>query len=98
MIKDTLTYIVKYKFFTWLLRRLFVDQNDAWESDLFEEFIPNSVKQMINGVILPPRENMGADYLAWGCTSDGCFSTESAYLSTHIPTDHHLQNPFNLVR
>lgn len=49
------------------------DQNGAWESDLFEEFIPNLAKQMINSIIPLPRENMGTDSLAWGCTSDGCF-------------------------
>jgi hypothetical protein len=47
---------------------------------------------MINGIIPLPRENMGTDSLAWG------FSTESAYLSTHVPMDHTHQNIFNLAR
>jgi hypothetical protein len=63
---------------------------------LYEDFIPISVQQKINGLI-PPRVCFRNDTLAWGCTSDGCFSTKSAYLSTHVSINHPNQNLFNLV-
>jgi hypothetical protein len=66
-----------------------------YESD-FNDFIPEVILQTIIGLVPPtPSESGGDDLLAWIGTSDGLFSTNSAYAASNTYSPHPNQQTFN---
>ncbi|XP_055960979.1 uncharacterized protein LOC126672148 [Mercurialis annua] len=65
---DMLNYTVNY----------FVNSNGGWDWEKFAPFIPARWVMKIANVI-PPHHSNGVDFLYWGLSSSGHFTTKSAY-------------------